>query len=179
MIHCYWSFGGVFTRYPALWKLLEGRTSERFSSPAVFILCVSVSGKEPLPDTFKRVRHQIHWKNQKLKVCFNILNNLSIISPNVFTLHPRPSPRHPHNQIIFKPYVKTLAHRHSFFVSVIPIWNSLPLNVALAHLLLNYPCQNYSNKLKFFFPFFFFSLKYTCTCTFTFWLWTDFIISFI
>ena len=42
-------------------------------------------------------------KNQKLKVCFNILNNLSIISPNVFTLHPRPSPRHPHNQIIFKP----------------------------------------------------------------------------
>ena len=68
-------------------------------------------------------------KNQKLKVCFNILNNLSIISPNVFTLHPRPSPRHPHNQIIFKPYVKTLAHRHSFFVSVIPIWNSLPLNV--------------------------------------------------
>ena len=25
--------------------------------------------------------------------------------------------------------LKTLAHRHSFFVSVIPIWNSLPLNV--------------------------------------------------
>ena len=64
-----------------------------------------------------------------LIVCFNIVNNLSIISSNVFTLHPRPSPRHPHNQTLLQPFVKTQAHRHSFFVSVIPIWNSLPLDV--------------------------------------------------
>ena len=34
---------------------------------------------------------------QKLEVC---------ISSNVFTLHPRPSPCHPHNQTLLQPFVK-------------------------------------------------------------------------
>ncbi len=51
---------------------------------------------------------------------FNILNNLP---PNVFTLHPYPSPRHPHNYLNDL-FCKTLAHR--LFVSVIPIWNLIP-----------------------------------------------------
>ncbi len=47
-------------------------------------------------------------RNQKLKVCFSILINLSIISPNVFAPYPHPSPRHPHNQTLFKPFVALL-----------------------------------------------------------------------
>ena len=68
----------------------------------------------------------IRRKIQKLKVCYNILNKFSIIPPSVFTLHPHPSPRHLHSQILFRPYVSTSAHKFSFFIDVIPIWNSLP-----------------------------------------------------
>ena len=39
-------------------------------------------------------------KIQKLKVCYNILNNLSIIPATTFTPHPHPSPRHPHSKIL-------------------------------------------------------------------------------
>lgn len=71
-------------------------------------------------------------KTQKLKICYNILNNYSIIPPSVFTLHPHPSPRHPHSQIIFTPYVKSSSHKSSFFVSVIPSWNTLPSHIVLS-----------------------------------------------
>ena len=66
---------------------------------------------------------------QKLKVCYNILNDFSCIPSSSFTLHPRPSPRHPHNRIIFMPLVKTVAHKSSFFIDVIYLWNILPLTV--------------------------------------------------
>ena len=65
-------------------------------------------------------------KIQKLKVCFNIMNNLSIIPPSTFIPHPHPSPRHPHSKVLFIPYTSTYAHKFSFFVDVIPLWNSLP-----------------------------------------------------
>ena len=68
-------------------------------------------------------------KMQKLKVCYNILNDFSCIPSTSFTLHPRPSPRHPHNRIIFMPLVKTVAHKSSFFIDVIYLWNILPLTV--------------------------------------------------
>ncbi len=66
---------------------------------------------------------------QKLKVCYKIINNKSCIPPTVFSPHPSPSPRHPHNQILFIPHVGTSSHKHSFFLDVIPKWNSLPLEV--------------------------------------------------
>ncbi len=74
---------------------------------------------------------------QKLKVCYKIIiNNKSCIPPTVFSPHPSPSPRHPHNQILFIPHVGTSSHKHSFFLDVIPKWNSLPLEVVnLCHLL--------------------------------------------
>ena len=72
---------------------------------------------------------QTRRRNIKLKITYNILNNLSCISSSTFTPHPSPSPRHPHNQILFKPFVPTLSHRHSFFIDVIPIWNSLPSHI--------------------------------------------------
>ena len=62
-------------------------------------------------------------RNIKLKV---LLNNHSCIPQTSFTNHPSPSPRHPHSKILFQPFVSTLSHRHSFFIDVIPIWNSLP-----------------------------------------------------
>ena len=65
-------------------------------------------------------------KLQKLKVCYNIVNNRSIIPSSNFSLHPRPSPRHPHSQILYKPFAKTSSHLNSFFISVILTWNALP-----------------------------------------------------
>ena len=68
---------------------------------------------------------QTRRRNIKLKIVYNITNKLSRLPPTVFINHPSPSPRHPHNKILFQPYVSTLSHRHSFFIDVIPIWNSL------------------------------------------------------
>ena len=71
--------------------------------------------------TSLKVRRQ----NIKLKVLYNILNNNSRIPQSTFTFHPCPSPRHKHNRILFQPFVSTLSYRHSFFIDVIPTWNSL------------------------------------------------------
>ena len=68
-------------------------------------------------------------RNIKLKVVYNIVNNLSRIPRSVFTHHPHPSPRHPHNKTLFQPFASTYSHRHSFFIDVIPFWNSLPAHV--------------------------------------------------
>ena len=65
-------------------------------------------------------------KLQKVKVCYNIVNDRSIIPSSTFSLHPHPSPCHPHSQILYKPFVKTTSHMNSFFIAVIPIWNTLP-----------------------------------------------------
>ena len=87
---------------------------------------------------------------QKLKVCYNIISNYSCIPPSTFTFHPSPSPRHPHNQIIFMPLIKTSSHKISFFflVDMIHYWNSLPSSVVssqphhpLNHLFFVYPLQ--------------------------------------
>ena len=53
-------------------------------------------------------------KTQKLKICYNILNNYSI-TPVSLHPHPHPSPRHPHSRIIFTPYIKSTTHKSSFF----------------------------------------------------------------
>ena len=77
---------------------------------------------------------KLNWKTlatrrmqQKLKVCYNVVKNLSCIPPDIFTPHPHPSPRlHPHSKPLLMPYVKTLAHKFSFFVDVVSHWNALP-----------------------------------------------------
>lgn len=53
------------------------------------------------------LRSDLGWKSlesrrcTKLKLTYNILNNLSCIPQSTFTYHPYPSPRHPHNKILF------------------------------------------------------------------------------
>ena len=69
-------------------------------------------------------------RNIKLQVVYNIIvNNLSRIPRSVFTNHPHPSPRHPHNKTLFQAFVSSYSHRHSFFINVISTWNSLPAYV--------------------------------------------------
>jgi len=67
-----------------------------------------------------------HHRIQKLKVCYNIINNLSCLPSNMFTPHPHPSSRLHHSKPLFSAFVSTMAHRYSFFIDVIPHWNSLP-----------------------------------------------------
>ena len=66
---------------------------------------------------------ELHRKLQKVKVCYNIVHQYSSISPTTFTFHPHPSPWCLQNKILFKPFVSTSAHRFSFFISIIPLWN--------------------------------------------------------
>ena len=62
----------------------------------------------------------------KLCVCDRILREESLIPSSVFVRHPRPSRSHRNRHPLFYPRVATNHHRHSYFVSVIPVWNSLP-----------------------------------------------------
>ena len=61
-------------------------------------------------------------------MCYKILTNTSSIPSSYFTPHPSPSPRLHHNKALFIPLVKTTSFKCSFFVDVIPLWNSLPSN---------------------------------------------------
>ena len=67
-------------------------------------------------------------KQQRLIMCYKILTNNSSIPSSHFTPHPSPSPRLHHNKALFIPLVKTTSFKCSFFVDVIPLWNSLPSN---------------------------------------------------
>ncbi len=85
--------------------------------------------KEPYPILLEH----LNWlplttrrKIQKLKVCYNLVNNNSCIPSDIFTPHPHPSPRFPHSKPLFKPFVSTIAHKSSFFIEVISHWNTLP-----------------------------------------------------
>ena len=61
----------------------------------------------------------------KLLLCRKILTGISIIPQSVFTPHPYSSVRLPNSCPIFIPSVCSNYHRSSFFVSSIPLWNSL------------------------------------------------------
>ena len=77
--------------------------------------------------------NQLNWsslaarrRKQKLLLCRRILLGGSIIPASVFTPHPHPSPRFHHSMALYGPNIKTLAHLHFFFPSVIKLWNKLP-----------------------------------------------------
>ena len=67
----------------------------------------------------------IRRKRQKLSLCYRIVTGRSIIPPSRFTPHPCPSLRHAHHMPLYYPRFRTTSHQLSFYVSVIPIWNTL------------------------------------------------------
>ena len=71
-------------------------------------------------------------KKHKVSVCHRILFGYSIIHPSVFTPHTCPHLRHSHCYPLHRPNVRTLSHQSSFVVSGIPLWNSLPPDIAEA-----------------------------------------------
>ena len=76
---------------------------------------------------------ELHWPSlqqrrhlSKLCLCRRILQGKSLISPTVFLPHPSTTVRHNNSQPLFLPRVRTDHHRGTFFVSVVPLWNSIP-----------------------------------------------------
>ena len=66
-------------------------------------------------------------KKQKLLLRNRILNNCSI--PSLFTPHPSPHLRHNHPFALYYPTCHSTAHLSSFAISVVPLWNCLPIGV--------------------------------------------------
>lgn len=71
-------------------------------------------------------------KVQKLIMCHKIINGRSCIPSSTFSQHPYPSLRHSHSFPLFVPQSHSVSHRSSFFISVVPLWNSLPSTIPLA-----------------------------------------------
>ena len=72
--------------------------------------------KSTYPNILARLNwlpHHVHRKHKKLKVCYNIIINHSIIPPSVFVPHSHPSTHIHHSKPLFKPFVSTHAHRLS------------------------------------------------------------------
>ena len=63
---------------------------------------------------------------QKLCLCRRIVTGGSLIPPCFFEPHPRPTSSHRNSSPLFRPYVRTLQHRHSFKHSVVDVWNGIP-----------------------------------------------------
>ena len=62
-----------------------------------------------------------------LCLCRRILTSSSLIPPSAVQPHPNPSKlRHTNSQALFRPWVRTSYTDHSFFLSIIPLWNVLP-----------------------------------------------------
>ena len=95
---------------------LSTRTYWNESHPSVLTKCKWLT----LSSTRRKV--------QKLKMCYNILNNLSIISPSLFTFHSSCTLPY-HSRILFMSLTRTNSHRFSFFVDTIPYWKSLPSSI--------------------------------------------------
>ena len=71
-------------------------------------------------------------RKQKVALCYRILNNCSIIPSSFFTPHPSPHLRHNHSLPLYYPPIRSTSHLSSFSVSVVPIWNCLPSDIAAA-----------------------------------------------
>ena len=62
---------------------------------------------------------------QKLSLCYRIVTGRSIIPPRFFTPHPCPHLCHNHHLPLYYPSFRTSAHKSSFSVSIVPLWNFL------------------------------------------------------
>ena len=95
-------------------------------------------------------------------LCLRLCTRCITISYQSFLLQslpltlPHPSPRHPHSKILFIPYTSTYAHKFSFYVDVIPLWNSLPLYVVNSPSASSFKYYRISKHYSTVYPFFIF-----------------------
>ena len=66
---------------------------------------------------------------QKLCVCHSIVSGSSLIPANTFTTQWNRVRCLRDSNVLFKPYVRTLHHRSTFFIDTISKWNSVPVNI--------------------------------------------------
>ena len=77
----------------------------------------------------------------KLCLCRRILVGDSLIPDSTFSPHTSRTLRHINSCPLYQPFVKTSYHLNSFFVSVIPLWNSIPDHVICASSVLTFKRQ--------------------------------------
>ena len=104
---------------------------ERVQSFAAKIVCKCWQGSAT------ELREGLGWPTlqsrreyQKLCVCRRILCGESLIPASCFIPHPRPCRNHRNSRPLYTPRVRTEQHRSSYFISVVPAWNSIPESVA-------------------------------------------------
>ena len=78
-------------------------------------------------------------------LCNRILKGYSILPPSLFTPHPFPHLRHNHSLPLYHPTCRSTAHLSSFSVSVVPLWNRLPMDIVCAPSL-----YSFKKRLNFF-----------------------------
>ena len=82
----------------------------------------------------EKLREELSWpllttrrSFQKLSLCRRILNGHSLIPDTVFPPNTSSHLRHPNSRPLN--FARTNYHKHSFFVSVIELWNALPEDI--------------------------------------------------
>ena len=90
-------------------------------------------------DNYDSLLNRLNWselstrrKKQKLLLCNRIVKGYSILPPSFFTPHPFPHLRHNHSLPLYHPPCRSTAHLSSFSVSVVPLWNHLPIDIVCA-----------------------------------------------
>ena len=86
-------------------------------------------------DNYDSLLNRLNWlelstrrKKQKL-LCNQIVKGYSILPPSFFTPHPFRHLRHNHSLPLYHPPCCSTAHPSSFSVSVVPLWNHLPIDI--------------------------------------------------
>ena len=74
----------------------------------------------------------IRRRKQKVALCYRIVNSLSVLPSSFFTPHPAPHLRHNHSLPLYYPPIHSVSHLSSFSSSVIPLWNCLSSDIAMA-----------------------------------------------
>ncbi len=72
-------------------------------------------------ENYADLLNSLHWNTlktrrtlQKLKLCYRIVNNQSILPANTFIPHPHPNLRTHHTKALFKPFASTSTFKNSF-----------------------------------------------------------------
>ena len=67
----------------------------------------------------------------KLVCTYKFLYGHLYCPPDFLNLHPNPNLRVFHSKQLVQPLAKTVSYYHSFFISAVKLWNSLPRDIVL------------------------------------------------